>query len=752
MIDPTDIPQFTGSFEQLEKDISALRSNAVGIRNGGASVHSRFQMLGAYYKAPEADDLFATTQPVMDRADSFAGNLEKVADALETFVSEARPFAKRLDRLRARAVAFVASVEGDDDWTEDQDKVDEHQQLMRDVAAAKNAFEEAERNAASKISAIVGGPKFVVDDGSHKANKKEVMYGYDLDTLNKAKELPWGTPESRTYEPGSVDWFVHGAKSYIWDGLIIDGAWAGLKGLGTLAGIGEGDTSEAWSKLGDVLGGIGQYTAKPYDWAMDQAFGPDEESAGEKRQKQAARDFAKAVVAWDQWDENPARAAGTATFNMLTLGAAPMGAASAAAKGGSIAAKGAGALAKVGNAIDPVVLGARATGKAIRSLPKLSEVTSRLRTGLGLTPDRGGVYSEIPLDDGSKVVIKDGKWVRVNADGKPITETPHQESPAHQRTQPENAPTPQPEPALVGSGAQSSHGGAVDGLSPRAGHGSAGGHLPPQASHDTATGGGGSAAARGPEPAPGRDGGDHHSANNSSGSPSRPSGTDAQHPGAGEPSHAPDPRGSGSGGRAGDDVPDTHGANDGAEPVRGEDAEASSAAHDADAGNHPGPTRPELLPADGPLTLDDVRKTRHPRTRWERGEEFHRQMFGGAPERHYPVPTNADPVYPVTASGGRKVDVPVDMPDGRTLAVEVKTYREYRTITLHDGTKKAVKGEVPLSKHIKEQIHKDIALRRIDPKYDPRWSFTHAGPSAELRDYLKKARIIFLEYGPTPKQ
>src|SRR5687768_14782782 len=100
MIEPAGIPQFTGNFEQLDKDVSGLRSDATGIRNGGGDVHSRFQMLGAYYTAPEADDLFASTQPVMDRADTFAADLETVADALDTFSIEARPLAKRLEQLK----------------------------------------------------------------------------------------------------------------------------------------------------------------------------------------------------------------------------------------------------------------------------------------------------------------------------------------------------------------------------------------------------------------------------------------------------------------------------------------------------------------------------------------------------------------------------------------------------------------------------------------------------------------------------
>ncbi|MFF2331843.1 hypothetical protein ACFVUT_26945, partial [Streptomyces sp. NPDC058051] len=221
-------------------------------------------------------------------------------------------------------------------------------------------------------------------------------------------------------------------------------------------------------------------------------------------------------------------------------------------------------------------------------------------------------------------------------------------------------------------------------------------------------------------------------------------------------------------GRGTDDAPGEHGDGTGHDdgPAHTDDADGPNPADDQPdavdpdpkpgsddpyAGHEPDYSRPALLPADGPLTLRDVRNTRDVRTRWERGEEFHRQMWGGGPERHYPVPTSEGSRYPVTASGGRKVDVPVDMPDGRTVAVEVKTYGPYRTLTLKDGTHQTIKNEVPLSAHIKEQIHKDIALRNMDPGYDPRWSFTHAGPSAELRNYLKEAKIIFLEYGPSPK-
>ncbi|WP_399087875.1 hypothetical protein ACGH2B_12090 [Streptomyces sp. BBFR2] len=160
----------------------------------------------------------------------------------------------------------------------------------------------------------------------------------------------------------------------------------------------------------------------------------------------------------------------------------------------------------------------------------------------------------------------------------------------------------------------------------------------------------------------------------------------------------------------------------------------------------PPPRRGQLAKGNGGPSLEQVRKMRDKRKRWSTGEDHVRKMYGGQGEKHYPVPTNQDPKYPVTATGGRKVDVPVPLPDGRTLGVEVKTYQQYRMVEVAPGQHAPQQVEVPLSKHIKEQIHKDIALRKMDPGFDPRWVFLHAGPSQELREYLKEAGIIFVEH------
>ncbi|GAA3296363.1 hypothetical protein [Streptomyces cinereospinus] len=82
MIEPGMIPQHLGDFEQLGKDASALRTQAAGIRNESSDIHCRFQAVGAYYKAPEDEQLLSSTQPVADTGDEFAANLETLADAL----------------------------------------------------------------------------------------------------------------------------------------------------------------------------------------------------------------------------------------------------------------------------------------------------------------------------------------------------------------------------------------------------------------------------------------------------------------------------------------------------------------------------------------------------------------------------------------------------------------------------------------------------------------------------------------------
>ncbi|MFE6666728.1 hypothetical protein ACFVFH_24590 [Streptomyces sp. NPDC057697] len=438
--------------------MSGLRTHATGIRNGGKDVHARFQATAAYYQAPEAEKLFSSTRPVMDTAEEFATDIESLADALDTFIHEAKPHADRLKQLKLDAITFVDSVRGDDDWTEDQKKTDAHQALMDDVAAACAAFQEAERSAANKIAAISPGacrPAWIVDDGTHGLG----MYGQNADTLKGMEDLPWGSPEGRTYERWSLEWWGHGAKSWAWDGLIKDSIWGGLDGLGTLVGFHGGEArDQAWDGLRrTVVGG--------YAYGMD-LFGQDEHLSDWQRDSKAyAKEFGKQFIAYDMANEDPARAHAVLSFNILTLATGPFAAAARLGKGGTIA-KAAGTMAKIGDALDPLS-GTFKAAKALSDLPKVSQILANVSDHLQMPRTR---FPDGAFDLDSRYrVDKDGTFVPLDPEGKPHLDPAKHEPSAAER----GAGRPHGDREPVGVGARTDENSAH-----------AGGHGSPRASHD----------------------------------------------------------------------------------------------------------------------------------------------------------------------------------------------------------------------------------------------------------------------------
>ncbi|MDX6361529.1 MAG: hypothetical protein QOC85_532, partial [Streptomyces sp.] len=448
MIKPDDIPQFTGDLGQLEQHICALRSEADGIRQAGAAAHTRFQGLSAFYQAPEADDLFASTAPVRDGADGFADKVATIAGALTTYAIEVTPVIARLKNLQSKAATFVAGLRTssgafDDDWMRDQDKVDEHAALMNDVAAAQAAFTAAEIAANNTITALVGGTQYVMNTGDKQFIPRGAeLYGYSAEVLQQAQELPWGTPVSTSHRWWDPDDLGYYSKSFLWDGLIVDNVWGTVDGVATLVGLNGADAaSGAWTGL--VRGLLG---AETYLMEAD-GRKPTGFLASDYVQdsKVYAKEFGKSFVAWDTWKENPARAAATVVFNGLTLGAGPLKIASAGRAG--TAAKVASVTARIGDAIDPVSAAARVT---TRGIPRIAEVTANLR-GVNDIPDLRTPHSVLELADGSKVRIEDGTFIPVDKHGHVIHDAPRQEATAEARATPEETPARQREPAGVGA-------------------------------------------------------------------------------------------------------------------------------------------------------------------------------------------------------------------------------------------------------------------------------------------------------------
>ena len=477
MIQPQSIPLFTGNLGQLEQHTDALRVEADGIRRAGAEAHRQFQGLSAFYQAPEAEALFTSTAPARDGADTFADKVATVADALSTYAAEVAPIIKRLEHLKSKATAFVAGLktpsgEFDENWDKDADKIEEHRALMHDVNVAQEAFTTAEIACNNKITALVGGTQYVMNTGAKQFMPLGAeLYGYSADVLDQAKELPWGTPVTQSHDWWDPDDLGYYAKSFFWDGFIVDNVWGTIDGLATLVGVhGSDEAGQAWEGVVRAIVGAETYLMESGGKEPTGVFASD----FAQDSKAYAKEFGKSFVAWDMWKENPARAAATVVFNGLTLGAGPLKIASAGKAG--TAAKVATTVAKVGDVIDPVGAAVKATGHAI---PAIAQVTENLR-GVNNVPEVRTPHTvlEFSGDAGRSVlVVEDGRFI-VLKDGEVVTDAPVRERPVTAEATPEQAP-PVRERELAGVSATSS----VPESAARQGD-----NIPPQASHEAPSG------------------------------------------------------------------------------------------------------------------------------------------------------------------------------------------------------------------------------------------------------------------------
>ncbi|MFF1765775.1 hypothetical protein [Streptomyces sp. NPDC058249] len=460
LIDPAEIPQFTGDIEQLGLDAVTLGAEASIFRLSGANVHSTFQGLSAFYAAPEADQLFATTAPVATKSDAFADDLEKVGAALSAYEDEIRPLVTKLKSLKERATTFRAHIAGDDHWREDDDNVSLNNDLVHDVNTTTAAFWQAEVTCHNKITALVGGTTLIIEDGAAKRwlNRDQSLYGFTADVLEQSQDLPWGKTVEK--ERHGLDWLGHEMAEF-GKGFVIDGVWGTIKGLGTLVGVDGLDAmGKAWDGLGKLATGV-LISATPLGYAYWML--PDDKLPTYLQEsRDTVIETGKALVAYDQWGTNPARASGAVTFNVLTT--VFTGGAGAAAKGGA-AARTVAFLGKAGKLVDPITY----IGKAAKfGTVKVADLFTSLKgiragaytdviTGAGKVQPDGSVLKaadDVPVvvgnhiewPDGSRLNLDDGSVIK--ADGTKAAA--HVELSAADRTMLENSLAHR-EPSLVGA-------------------------------------------------------------------------------------------------------------------------------------------------------------------------------------------------------------------------------------------------------------------------------------------------------------
>ncbi|MEL5960428.1 hypothetical protein AADR41_37700 [Streptomyces sp. CLV115] len=366
-VDPVGIPVFTGDLALLDTKVTELSGHGATIATAASDVHSSFGGLSAFYKAPEAEQLFATTRPVAATGLSLSSELCVIAGALGTYSDDAFPLVEKLKELKRDAVAFRVEAEADDKWREDGDLVEENNRRRGEIAEVWAAFQEVERACHAKIVALVGGKALKIDDGSGKKGS----YGYDAELLKQVKSLPWG----EAVEESTPWWQVWEHAYDFGKGFLVDGVWGTLKGLGTLAGFEGGDAAkEAWTGLAKLATGL-----SPAAMLVLHAL-PGDHSAWIRDSQTAVKETGKALVAWDQWGSNPSRAAGAVSFNVLTtVFTGGSGSAAAGAGKAGLAAKALSLTSKTARAVDPMTYVFKGAGAG---LSKISDVMAGLK-GLG---------------------------------------------------------------------------------------------------------------------------------------------------------------------------------------------------------------------------------------------------------------------------------------------------------------------------------------------------------------------------------
>ncbi|MFJ3325130.1 hypothetical protein ACIPMT_11835 [Streptomyces griseus] len=384
------IPVFTGDLALLDSTVKELAKDGAKIATAAGDIHSSFGGLQAFYQAPEADQLFATTKPVADRGAALKSDLATITGALSAYSDEAHPLVEKLRQLKRDAGAFLVKVNADDKWREDGDLVEENNHRRDEIRETWAAFQAVERACYNKIIAMVpGGKPLTTNDGSNGKH----MYGYDAEALKQAKGLPWGDPVKE-----STRWYQF--YEHVWDfgkGFVVDGVWGTVKGLGTLFGTEGWDTAkQAWTGLGNLATGVILTVAAPHVLWLT----PEKDLPGFARDaRNAMKETGKALIAYDQWGENPARAGGAVTFNALTTiftggaggGVSGAGKAAAAAKAISFANK-------ASRVVDPTTYLFKGAGAG---MSKISDVMAGIK-GMGRV--------EVPTLPPGAITLPDGAF------------------------------------------------------------------------------------------------------------------------------------------------------------------------------------------------------------------------------------------------------------------------------------------------------------------------------------------------------
>lgn len=350
----------------IENAASGISKAGSGIRGAGVDVASAWGKLHGVYKAPEAGELIGAVNPIRDQTDRFGWEVGQVGAALSDYAAEIAPVKAKLTALKAAAGLMLmdqaATDGGESHWRRKQSNVDAENKLLHEVAVAVNEAHQIAAKCANRINGLTGGTQF--HGGAVPTGSPDAYWS------NDPSHLSWAAPVQK-----DNPWWKDGLNGAVGfgKGVVVDGAWGMVKGVGAMAGFGPKgwDWHNAWNSY-KAIETLGLPLMVPGAIALPSV-------------RKAEIGFGKDFVAWDEWKKDKGRAAGKVGFNVLTLGI-PETRLGMAGKAGDAAL----AITKGANKVDVVgrgfSLGLRAGTKGVTAG---LDAVKNLHVGEGLTHMKG---------------------------------------------------------------------------------------------------------------------------------------------------------------------------------------------------------------------------------------------------------------------------------------------------------------------------------------------------------------------------
>jgi hypothetical protein len=348
--------------ELLRTHARALDETAEGIVDAVELIEGDWSGLEAVYKSPEAPQVYVAVKPVKTTAEEIKADTAAIKSAIETFADWADTFKARYDALVVRwhGVQRRIASEGDD-WRKEEDLVNDDNQILKDANALAAEHMAAERACHNAITALYGGITLVETTQEGPGTGKQA-YGYSAEQLDSATgegHIPWGQPTE-----WDKPWYRDA-----WDGVVSfgKGVWSGITGtvtgLWNMVNFTDGETFAAtWQGIGQIALNVA-IVSSPITAVVAESIG------GPGTVKKAGEELlavGKAAIHWDDWQRDPAYAAGATAFDLSAI----------------LLTAGAGAAAKVGGVANKVTAVSRAGGVASKvldfsGLAKTAGITTR---------------------------------------------------------------------------------------------------------------------------------------------------------------------------------------------------------------------------------------------------------------------------------------------------------------------------------------------------------------------------------------